>query len=184
MNIRTILLNDEPRLRAGWRLLLQTIMQWLFTFGVGLPLAVLALIGIALLDNLFILQLVGFITITGSVFIARRLLDRRSITSLGLELKPRAITDLGIGILISLPMMGLIYLVFWAAGWLTFESFAWHEDALSTVILEIMAAFVVFVLASISFIVSSTLATGSSSPLLNIIDCPTVINFAPSEPAG
>jgi membrane protease YdiL (CAAX protease family) len=145
MRFRSIFLNDEPRLRAGWRLLLQQLLQSLFTLGVGLPLALLPIIGIALLDNLFILQFVGFITITGSVFIARRFLDQRSITSLGLKINPRAISDLVVGILITLPMMGLIYLIFWAAGWLTFESFAWADDAISRIIFEILVAFIVLV---------------------------------------
>ena len=33
MNIRTVFINDEPRLRAGWRLLLQTMLLFLFSIG-------------------------------------------------------------------------------------------------------------------------------------------------------
>jgi len=96
MNIRTVFINDEPRLRAGWRLLLQTMLLFLFSIGIGLPLILLITISPALADNLFVNQIVSFIVITGSVFIARRFLDRRSISSLGLKINRRAFADLKI----------------------------------------------------------------------------------------
>jgi len=145
MNIRTAFINDEPRLRAGWRLLLQTMLLFLFSIGIGLPLILLITISPALADNLFVNQIVSFIVITGSVFIARRFLDRRSISSLGLKINRRAFADLVIGILIPLLMMGVIYLFLWAAGWLTFDGFAWQEDSIITVIFETVAALLVFI---------------------------------------
>jgi uncharacterized protein len=137
---------DEPRLRAGWRLLLQTILIFLFGMIIGIPVFLLLLVFPNAINSLLFGQVSQVIVVTASVFVARRLFDRRSIASLGLKLNRQALTDLVVGILITMPMMGLIYVIQWAAGWLTFESFAWQTDSLSTVLLETLITFVVFVL--------------------------------------
>ncbi|HBX68236.1 MAG TPA: hypothetical protein DEH25_02295 [Chloroflexi bacterium] len=50
-----------------------------------------------------------------------------------------------LGIVITIPMMGLIFAIEWAAGWLTFEGFAWQFDPLGLVIQETAIIFLVFV---------------------------------------
>ncbi len=72
-------------------------------------------------------QFVELVTITGSIYIARRFLDKRSFVSLGLQVNKQAFADILIGIAITFVMMGLIYFAEVAAGWLTFESFAWQN---------------------------------------------------------
>lgn len=144
--IKTIFVNSEPRLRAGWRLLLQTLLMILIGFIIGVPLFLVSLILPISLNSMLVGQVTQIIIVTASVFIARLLLDRRSIASLGLKLNLRALADIIAGILITLPMMGLIYLILWGAGWLNFESFAWESDSVFNLLVETLMAFTVFVL--------------------------------------
>jgi membrane protease YdiL (CAAX protease family) len=85
------------------------------------------------------------VAVTVSVFLARRFLDKRSIESLGLKLSSGTITDLLVGILITLLQMGLIYLVMSALGWITFEGFAWQFDPIGLVLKNTLLFFAIFV---------------------------------------
>ncbi|RME05436.1 MAG: CPBP family intramembrane metalloprotease [Anaerolineae bacterium] len=125
---RIFLSPDEPRLRAGWRLLLHTVMLFLLLGGAQFLVfpQLQSLHGEPLFFALQVVQLIAF---TLSVYLARRLLDRRSFVSLGLAADREMWRELGLGILITGVMMGLIYLLEWAAGWLTFQGFAWQFDA-------------------------------------------------------
>lgn len=146
MNLKAIFINDEPRLRTGWRLLLQTLLIFVLSILFGLPLGLLEFIIPGISTNLLIQQALNVFIMTGSIYIARRWLDRRSFVSLGLKPNRRALIDVLIGILITLPMMGLIFALEWATGWLTFEGFAWQIDPLSIVIKEILVIFFIFVM--------------------------------------
>ena len=89
---RLFLSPQEARLRAGWRLAIQTIILLVMLIGLGIPVVLLALalhwdLGGSLYFILGILvELVAFTT---SVYLARRFLDRRSFASLGFETGPR-----------------------------------------------------------------------------------------------
>jgi membrane protease YdiL (CAAX protease family) len=135
----------EPRLRAGWRLVLQTLLFGIFLMCGFLPLTFIAN-GIGSSAGLLLTQTVQLIAVTLSVFLARRFLDKRSFVSLGLKLNLQALFDVIAGILITMLMMGLIYGILWAAGWLDFESFAWETDAIGTVVVQVLLAFVIFVM--------------------------------------
>jgi len=141
---RIFLSPDEPRLRAGWRLLIQTIL--LFVFG-----AIIALVGGFLgrfLDgsNASIWnQIISFLVITSSVYVARRWLDKRSFESLGLKLDKRTLLDILTGIGITFVQMGFIYILMLGLGWLTFEGFAWEFDPINVVITSTLTFFVVFI---------------------------------------
>jgi len=132
-------------LRAGWRLVLQTFLFGIFLMCSFLPLAFISR-GIGSSIGLLLTQTAQLIAVTLSVFLARRFLDKRSIVSLGLKLNLQALFDLIAGILITLLLMGLIYGILWAAGWLDFESFAWETDAIGTVVVQVLLAFVIFVM--------------------------------------
>ena len=72
---RIFLAPGEPRLRAGWRLLIQTILL----FAIGTLVSIVASFLIPLVGGSLIFgQILNFVAITGSVYIARRWLDRRS----------------------------------------------------------------------------------------------------------
>lgn len=68
--------------------------------------------------------LISFLSITLSVFLARRWFDRRSFRSLGLSLNRQATLDAIVGILIAGAVMAFVFLVEWALGWLRFDGFA------------------------------------------------------------
>lgn len=149
---------DEPRLRAGWRLLLHIVL--LFTFFTCLTtLAGVFLLASGLLDDPSLSALLTGLTpeflllgafaetvaITASVFLARRYLDKRSIESLGLTLNKQTAIDILTGIGITLLQMGSIYLVMSWLGWITFEGFAWEFDPIGLVIKNTLIFFALFV---------------------------------------
>jgi membrane protease YdiL (CAAX protease family) len=139
---------DEPRLRAGWRLAIQTILLFVFAFCAGIPISLLALIpGVDLSGGMFLAlnQAVEVVAITASVFLARRFLDKRSISSLGLKFDKWTALDILVGVLITFFMMGFIYLIQWGLGWLTFDGFAWETDSLLTVLGGTLGMFIVFI---------------------------------------
>ena len=151
---RTFLTNvflspDEPRLRAGWRLAIQTILLIAISFCAGLPLSLLYLIpGIELSDGLFLAlnQVIEIIGVTASVYLAVRFLDKRPFSSLGLKLDRWTAFDIFAGIVITFFMMGSIYLIQWGIGWLTFDGFAWETDSLLTVLGGTLGMFIVFII--------------------------------------
>ncbi len=122
----------EPRLRAGWRLLVQTIFLFALSTAVGIiffiPIGLFE-IGfdspLAMLAN----QLTALFAITGSVFVARKLIDRRPIVSLGLKLNQLALKDVLVGILITFFQMGLIFGLEIALNWTQFKGFAWQTES-------------------------------------------------------
>lgn len=139
---------EDERLRAGWRLVLQTILLLVLAFCAGIPLALLAFIpGLELSDGMFLAlnQVIEIIAVTASVFLAVRFLDKRPISSIGLKFDKWTWIDIFSGIAITFFMMGFIYLIQWGVGWLTFDGFAWETDDLLTVLGGTLGMFIVFV---------------------------------------
>jgi membrane protease YdiL (CAAX protease family) len=140
---------DEPRLRAGWRLVIQTILLIVLSLCAGIPVALLLRIpGLELPDGIFLAlnQVVEIFAVTLSVYLARRFLDRRSFSSLGLKLDQWTAIDIFAGIVITFFMMGFIYLIESGLGWLTFDGFAWETDPLLTVLGGTLGMLAVFIL--------------------------------------
>ena len=134
---------DQTRLRAGWRLLIQTLLMFVFGLIFG---AIAALLG--LLDgslNSIGAQILNFLIVTSSVYVARRWLDNQSFESLGLRLDRHTLLDLLTGIGITFLQMGFIYLLMRGLGWLTFEGFAWEFDPANVVITNVLTFFILFV---------------------------------------
>jgi CAAX protease family protein len=138
---RIFLSPDEPRLRAGWRLLIQTIL--LFVFGAVISIAAGFLS--SLNGSLLWAQILNFIIVTGSVYVARRWLDKRSFESLGLKLDQQTLPDIFTGIGITFLQMGFIYILMLGLGWLTFEGFAWEFDPVNVVIAGVITFFIAFI---------------------------------------
>ena len=109
----------EPRLRAGWRLAIQTILM--------------------------LVLLVELIAFTLSIYLARRFLDRRSFASLGFKLDRRVLPDLLAGIAITFVMMGLISLAMTLLGWIHFNGFAWQFDPLPVVLGQTLFSLLIFI---------------------------------------
>lgn len=135
---------DEPRLRAGWRLLIQTALMFVFGTILGI---IAALLGILDLSPLSISgRVLDLLGITLSIYVARRWLDRRSFASLGLKIDHQTLLDILAGTGITFIQMGFIYIVMQRLGWLTFEGFAWEFDPINIVITGALTMFVIFVL--------------------------------------
>jgi membrane protease YdiL (CAAX protease family) len=147
--LQTIFLSpNEPRLRAGWRLVIQTILLIVLSFCAGIPIGLLLVLpNINLSDGMVLAlnQVVELVGVTASVFLARRFLDKRSIVSLGLKLSKWTAIDIFTGIAITFLMMGFIYLIEWGIGWLTFDGFAWETDPVLTVLGGTLGMFAVFI---------------------------------------
>jgi len=84
--------------------------------------------------GLLLSQVSELFAITLSVFFARRLLDKRTFSSLGLKIKRLSLIDVLAGFGIAFLMMGLVYLFELSMGWVTFDGFAWTKDPIRTVI--------------------------------------------------
>ena len=140
MLARIFLSPDEPRLRAGWRLLIHILLMLLFASILG---AIAIALGILDLESIWG-QILNFLIITGSVYVARRWLDKRSFESLGLKLDRYTALDILTGIGITFVQMGFIYAAMLGLGWLTFQGFAWDFDPLSVVIRGVVTYFVLF----------------------------------------
>ena len=145
---RLFLSRDERRLRAGWRLGGQFLLMVVFFLIMGVPLGLLMLVFPALPGEAILLAstLISFLAITASVYLARRFLDRRSFGSLGLGWNRQAAADLLYGVMVAGLMMGLVFLVEWAAGWLSFEGFAWQFESWPRVLVECALIAFVFML--------------------------------------
>ncbi len=150
--IRRIFLSaDEPRLRAGWRLLLHSIF-----FGVSLSLLTLAVVMVVWNNgDLFATGLpldatIELIAILLATYVARRLLDRRSFASLGFTLGPNMVKDLAIGFWIPGLLMGLIFITELFLGWLSIDSFAWETMALESWLGILLQGLLLFTLVGIS----------------------------------
>jgi len=141
---------SEPRLRAGWRLLIQSILFVVLLILFGAPIGMLAysIQGDASGTTFFIASLIDeLIAVTASVYIARRYLDKRSFASLGFKWEPSVILrDIVTGIVITFIMMGLIFLAMTELGWLHFESFAWNTDPIPVVAGQTLLFFAIFIL--------------------------------------
>ena len=126
---------DETRLRAGWRLLIQSLLMFLIgilIFTVGI------FFGSDIVASQVFQQIANLAIMTGSIYIARRWLDKRSFESLGLKLDKQTWIDILAGIGITFVQMSLIYFVMNALGWITFEGFAWQFDPINTVISNVL----------------------------------------------
>src|SRR3989304_4880280 len=130
---RIFVSSGELRLRAGWRLLAQTLIMVVLIFMVGLAIFIPAAFLKADLNNMALGQVAELAAITGSVFLVRKFLDRRTITSIGLKLDRLVVIDILVGILITFIQMGVIYLAMVVLGWSKFESFAWQAEPLNYV---------------------------------------------------
>jgi membrane protease YdiL (CAAX protease family) len=149
--LKTIFLSpSEPRLRAGWRLLIQSILFIVVSILFYVPIVTIADIiqGEASGTSFFIASLIDeLIAVTLSVYIARKYLDKRSFASIGFKWEPStALRDVLAGIVITFVMMGLIFLAMSALGWVQFQSFAWNTDPIPVVAGQTLLFFAIFIL--------------------------------------
>ncbi len=145
--IRRIFISpDEPRLRAGWRIVVHTVVYNLLLICAAVPLYLATLLLGISPENLWLSVAIQLFTVTPTVLLARRFLDRRSIASLGLKFDRQAVFDLLAGIGITFLLMGLIFAIEFFMGWLTFEGFAWQTSSPLQVWSSMLGMILVFIL--------------------------------------
>lgn len=127
---------EEHRVRALWRLIAQTVIFMVFLICVsGVPGAIIGMtqydqpggvdpsqIEATLTASPFFLLLTGLgglIAITISVVLAARFLDRRPLRDFGFHFDAAWWRDLGFGLGLGAVLMLGVFLVEWAAGWIT-----------------------------------------------------------------
>ena len=117
--------NGEGRLRAGWRLLFQLLLNLTAAALVG-PLLLAATGGLAAGGAArpspaqgVSLYVGAALAAVASVWVAGRFLDRRPFSGFGLRLNRLWWSDLGFGLLLGASLMSGIFLIELAAGWVT-----------------------------------------------------------------
>ena len=146
--LATIFLSpEEPRLRAGWRLLLHTLLLVAVT---AIPiLGYILAIGFADLTTSSeppLLTGIQLFVITLTTWIARRFFDRRSFRSLGFHIDQHTLTDLAFGFFLPALMMGLIFAFEWGMGWLHFEGWMWNVASPASVFTGMLGGLATFII--------------------------------------
>ncbi len=143
--VRILFSSDEPRLRAGWRLLIQAILFGMlsvcFTILLFIP---LKLVGLQSSAGMLLVELSELFAVTLSVFLARRFLDKRSIVSMGLKMGYRALQDILAGIVITFVIMGLVFTTMVLLGWLKIKGFIWQGEMPVTILSNTLLIFFIF----------------------------------------
>ena len=124
--MRRLFLNEEVRLRAGWRLLFQFSLGYagVALFSVALTAAMSGLAPGAAENGpspymlTAIYAAIALIS-TGSVYVSGRFLDKRPFSGFGLRLDRAWWSDLLFGLLLGAFLMSGIFLIQLAAGWVT-----------------------------------------------------------------
>lgn len=146
---------DGSRLRAGWRLAIQSILLLVIGGCISIPLVFLVIFLDPTLfsanpqfqpETLLLATLGEAFAITLSVFLTWRFLDKQPVESLGLKLHWLSLFDVLTGMGIALVQMGGIFIAMFSLGWLTFQGFAWQFDPLGLVLKNTLLFLVIFVL--------------------------------------
>ena len=147
---RVFISPSERRLRAGWRLAVQTALLLSFLFCSSLvilvPYVLLAGRDLSGLPFLLLSEVIELFSVTLSVLLARCFFDRRSFVSLGFKPGRRAVLDLLAGICFAFLLMGSIFLAMSALGWVRFEAFAWQTQPPAAVLGGTLTMLFVFIL--------------------------------------
>lgn len=126
---------SEPRLRAGWRLVLHTfLIEFVAVIVFLLYTGAINLVSREINTEIPLFAVLQLISITLATWIARRYLDRRSFRSLGFEWDTHSFRDLAYGFAVPALLMGSVFVLEWAVGWLHIDSVIWKEASSSTFI--------------------------------------------------
>ena len=110
----------------------------------SIPIAILRFVNVFQFEIPYsLIQIGSVLGITLSVYLARRFFDRRSFKSLGLQLNRRTLGDILVGFLIPAVMMGMLFTIMWALGWIQFSGFIWQRN--NNFWLELISALIVFI---------------------------------------
>jgi membrane protease YdiL (CAAX protease family) len=136
---------SEPRLRAGWRLLLHTLfIEVIATIILLIYMSVGDFVSLELDNNNAASAGLQLLIIVFATWIARRYLDRRSFRSLGFKWDALSLRDLIFGFVISGLLMGSIFIFEWGVGWLHIERTVWRESS-STTLINVINFLLIFI---------------------------------------
>ncbi|MGC9521953.1 MAG: CPBP family glutamic-type intramembrane protease, partial [Anaerolineae bacterium] len=125
--IRGLFWNEnEQRVRFGWRIIGQLLL-WLIFTGLATSLLVpeagqlvqggsMSFSAAPVFFRVSLASLVGYVI---SIWLAGRFLDRRPFAEFGLRLGRAWWTDFAFGLALGASMIAVIFLIEWAAGWVT-----------------------------------------------------------------
>ena len=143
----------EGRLRPAWRAILYVVAMVVGLFAIQIPLAILLVLAVlvGVLDQNSLTQLefsLPFLLLNTAISLAvilpltwafRRFLDGQSLRSLGLQRAQGWVRQIVAGLLLGTVLMGLIFLVEWALGWLTVEGFSWQIQSFASLLAGLFA---------------------------------------------
>jgi len=136
----------EYRLRAGWRILLFVVLFMVMGRISRIPLSFVPENILEGSAGILVEQLFSLVGITLSVLIARRFLDKRSFTSLGLKRNKQAYKDTLAGIGIATLMFSFLFVIELSLGWLKVEGYAWQTLSVGALALQIILWLAIFVI--------------------------------------
>jgi membrane protease YdiL (CAAX protease family) len=156
----------KGRLHPGWRVALYFLVTLAGVLLTQAPIAViyvayLTLSGLSLetvlleIENLpLALTLPLTIAELGVIllltYLFRRFLDQQSFTSLGFEQQRGWLGEIGLGVILGFALIGGIFFVEWAGGWLAVNDKVWRFQALGSALLMLLGYLVLFILAGAS----------------------------------
>ncbi|HEY46664.1 MAG: hypothetical protein AMJ88_11655 [Anaerolineae bacterium SM23_ 63] len=136
---------DEPRLRAGWRLVLHTLLiEFVAIIIYFLYIEAIHLVSQEIINEFPLIALLQLIAITLATWIARRYLDRRTFRSLGFGWDTHSFRDLAFGFTVPALLMGSVFALEWGVGWLRIDSIMWEKFS-STTFITITSVLVTFI---------------------------------------
>ncbi|HUW96338.1 MAG TPA: CPBP family intramembrane glutamic endopeptidase, partial [Anaerolineae bacterium] len=139
MNIRQVFFK-EGRLRPTWRAVSYVVAMILGSLLLQIPLVFFLIVAVAVgaVDQASLMDLeasqpllvlgtlINLLLILPLTYLFRRFLDGETVLSLGLARTRGWLRDMVAGLLLGTVLIGAIFAVEWAMGWLTVEGFRWQ----------------------------------------------------------
>jgi membrane protease YdiL (CAAX protease family) len=138
MQFRSVFINKQNNLRAGWRITLFLLLQ------VSLSLGIVGILHLLLRIPETVGNAVTYVILIGTTFLVLRLVDHRPFKSVGLPLHPRLGVEWGQGVLLSLFMISLVFIVEYAFGFIHMQWRGSSPDAIGTSLVTTLLVFIWF----------------------------------------
>jgi hypothetical protein len=135
MNLRSIFVNRANNLRAGWRIAIFLLLQ--VSLSLGIVGILRLLLGISQTGG----TALAYVVLIGTTFLVLRIVDHRPFKSVGLPLHSRLGAEWGQGILLSLLMISLVFVVQYLLGYV---HLTWREESIGVVALSFLSALLTF----------------------------------------
>jgi membrane protease YdiL (CAAX protease family) len=135
MNLRPIFVNRANNLRAGWRIAIFLLLQVLLSLGAVGILSLLLRIPEAAGTA------VSYLVLIGTTFLILRIVDHRPFRSVGLPLHSRLGVEWGQGILLSLLMISLVFIVQYLLGYV---HLTWSGEGAGAIAVNFVTTLLIF----------------------------------------